>query len=85
MKRTVKQLDINALAEKARIANEKAQKAAKAYEQAKTKMMAEQFERMQKVCDELNITFDEAIDIICAAKKSEVNTSDGKDTGSAKA
>ena len=84
MKRTMKPLDINILAEKARIANEKAQKAAKAYEQAKTKMMAEQYERMQKVCDELKITFEEAIDIICAAKKSEVNTGDGKDNSTSK-
>ncbi len=69
MKTTKKTTDLAALEQKAKAAAEKATKAQKQYEQAKMKSMAYQYERMEDVCKQLNITFDEALEYLIETYK----------------
>ena len=59
--KTRKMPDLTTLEEKAKAATAKAEKAMKEYEQAKLASMAYQYEQMEQVCKDLNITFDDAL------------------------
>lgn len=68
--------DLETLAAKAKTAAEKAAKAEQAYNQAKLASMAYQYERMDEVCKMLDITFDEALEMLVRMKNGEADTGD---------